>query len=118
MNKKVLLLFAVLISMVSFAQQETKLEFNKNTNLINATYFHDNGMISQTGTYTLDGKLQGTWTSYNLQGEKLAVGNYDNGLKVGKWFFWSDDTLKEVDFNKSKITNVNEWKSDSKLAIH
>ena len=40
----------LLISMVSFAQQERKLELNKDTNLIDVIYYHDNGVVSQTGS--------------------------------------------------------------------
>ena len=112
MNKKVLFLFALLISIVSFAQQERKLELNKNTNLINVTYYHDIGVISQTGFYTLDGKLQGEWLSFNTEGKKSVSANYDNGKKVGKWFYWNDKTLKEVDYTNNAIANVSEWKAD------
>ena len=31
--------------------------------------------------------LQGTWLSFDVKGKKTAVGNYENGKKVGKWFF-------------------------------
>ena len=41
MSRKVLLLFALVISMVSFAQQERKLELNKKTNLIDVIYYHN-----------------------------------------------------------------------------
>ncbi|OYX25681.1 MAG: nicotinic acid mononucleotide adenyltransferase, partial [Flavobacteriales bacterium 32-35-8] len=28
-------------------------------------------------------KLHGTWTSFDTKGNKVAVGNYENGSKVG-----------------------------------
>ncbi len=65
-----MLLFALLISVVSFAQQERELELNKDTNLIDVIYYHDNGVVSQTGSYTADGKLQGEWLSYDTEGKK------------------------------------------------
>ena len=117
MNKRVLFLFALLFSIVSFAQQERKLELNKDTNLIDVTYYHDNGVVSQTGTYTLDGKLQGEWLSYDIDGNKNIAANYDNGKKVGKWFYWTDKTLKEVDYTNNAIVNVNEWKRDDKTSL-
>ncbi|WP_323789193.1 nicotinic acid mononucleotide adenyltransferase [Psychroserpens sp.] len=117
MNKKVMLLLALLISVVSFAQQERKLELNKDTNLIEVTYYHDNGVVSQTGSYTLDGKLQGQWLSYDTEGKKSISANYDNGKKVGKWFYWNDTTLKEVDYTNNAITSVNEWDNKTSVAI-
>ena len=92
MNKKVLFLFVLFIGMATYAQQERKLKHNKDTNLIEVTYYHDNGVVSQTGFYTLDGKLQGEWLSYNTEGKKNILANYDNGKKVGKWFYWTDKT--------------------------
>ncbi|MEL0455668.1 nicotinic acid mononucleotide adenyltransferase [Flavobacteriaceae bacterium SZ-1-7] len=108
--KKLVLLFAFLITVVSFAQKDQKreLKFNKDTNLIEVTYFHDNGVVSQTGFYTTDGKLQGEWLSFNTEGEKTVSGNYDNGKKVGKWFYYTNETVKEVDYNENVIASLKE----------
>jgi len=94
--------------MVSLAQKERVLKLNKETNLIEVTYYHDNGVVSQTGAYTLDGKLQGEWLSYDTEGNKTVLANYDNGKKVGKWFYWTKETVKEVDYSKNAIANLKE----------
>ena len=73
------------------------------------TYYHDNGAIEQQGTINKEGELHGVWTSYDLDGNKVTVGNYMNNKKVGKWLFWSGDKLKEVDYIDSKIASVSEW---------
>ncbi len=108
---------AMMIGMVSFAQQKTTFEENQATGLIDATYYHENGQISQMGSYTKEGKLQGIWTSYDVKGNKVALGNYSNGKKVGKWLFWSNNKLKEVDYVDSKITNVSEWSDKTQLVV-
>lgn len=115
--KKFIFFIAFLITAVSFAQQERELKLNKDTELIEVTYYHDNGVISQTGYYTLDGKLQGEWLSFNAEGNKQVSANYDNGKKVGKWFYWTDKTLKEVDYSNNAIASVNEWTNKSKIAV-
>ncbi|GGG34701.1 toxin-antitoxin system YwqK family antitoxin [Bizionia arctica] len=115
--KKVVMFFVFLISVVSFAQEQISPKLEQVGDEIEVTYFHDDGVIQQHGFFNQEGKLQGTWTSYNVDGEKVAIGNYDNGQKVGKWFFWANDTLKEVDFIESKIATVSEWKDGTKLAI-
>jgi len=115
MKKTILVLFALLISVVSFGQQKRDLKLNKNTNLIEVTYYHDNGVVSQTGSYTLDGKLQGEWLSFNTEGNKVVSANYDNGKKVGTWFYWNDKTLREVDYAKNAIASVNEWANTSTI---
>ena len=117
MNRKVLMLFTLLIGMISFAQQEKELKLNDDTNLIEVTFYHDNGVVSQTGSYTLDGKLQGEWLTFDTKGDKSVSANYDNGKKVGKWFYWSDKTLKEVDYTNNAIVSVNEWQKDTKTSV-
>ena len=97
-----------LFTTISFAQKERTLKVNKETNLIDVVYYHDNGVVSQTGTYTLDGKLQGQWLSYDTEGNKTVLANYDNGKKVGKWFYYTDSIIREVDYDSNKIASVNE----------
>lgn len=105
-----ILLVALLCTAALFAQEKGKNSYVKEGNLIKATLFHDNGEISQKGYYTEDGKLHGTWISYDANGSKTAVAQYENGSKTGKWFFWNGDMLREVDYSDSKITNVSTWK--------
>lgn len=114
--RKIFGILMMLSITLSFAQNERVLELNKETNLIEVTYFHDNGVISQTGAYTTDGKLQGEWISFNLAGEKIVAAKYNKGAKVGKWFYWNDNTLKEVDYSDNNIARVNEWTSKASLA--
>lgn len=109
--KKGILWIALLCIGFTYAQKERDLTYNKTTNLIEVVYYHDNGTISQTGYYTADGKLHGDWYSYCKEGNKIISAKYNNGEKVGKWFYWSGDTLKEVDYSNNVVANVSEWKS-------
>ena len=115
--KNTIFLLAFLICAVSFGQQKRDLKLNNDTNLIDVTYYHDNGVVSQKGSYTLDGKLHGEWLSFNAQGEKTVSANYDNGKKVGKWFYWNNETLKEVDYNENVIADVTIRENASSLAF-
>jgi antitoxin component YwqK of YwqJK toxin-antitoxin module len=116
MKKSILVSIAFLFTVVSFAQDKRDLKLNKNTNLIEVVYYHDNGVVSQTGAYTTDGKLQGEWLSFDTAGKKQVSASYDNGKKVGKWFYWNDTTLKEVDYTNNKIANVSEWEVKNPVA--
>jgi hypothetical protein len=40
--------------------------------------------VQQQGHFL--GKLQGEWTSYDADGNKVAIGEYNKGQKVSKWF--------------------------------
>ena len=114
MRNLVILLMFMSFSFL-YAQEDKSIKIEKKGDLTLATYYHDNGEVQQQGTFNAKGELHGEWISYDNQGNKLAVGNYDNGKKVGKWFFWHNDTLKEVDYLDSKIINVNSWNSSDKV---
>ena len=90
--KKYMIIGAVLMSSMIFAQKETpKLEVVDN--MVKATYYYDNGTIQQEGFFK-DGKLEGKWIAYDAQGNKLSVGEYSNGQKTGKWFFYNEAKLR------------------------
>lgn len=109
--KKLFIVVVMLSISFTYAQKERTLKHNKEKGLIEVTYYHDNGKISQTGYYTEDGKLHGEWLSFCEEGNKLVSAKYDKGEKIGKWFYWNGDTLKEVDYSNNAIAKVNEWKS-------
>ena len=115
--KKIVLILVMLSVGFTFAQNKTTPKLEKKGDLTLATYFHDNGEVQQTGTFNAQGKLQGEWTSFDSEGNKLAVATYDAGKKVGKWFFWEGNSLKEVDYTNNAIVNVNDWNRDSKTAV-
>ena len=98
MKKYITIIAVLLISVSAFAQKERTLTLNKETNLIEVVYFHDNGEVSQTGTYTAEGKLEGEWLSFDEKGTKIITAFYTNGKKVGKWIYVIDGKLKEVDY--------------------
>lgn len=112
--KKIILVAALLVSGMFFAQ-EIKPKFEVVDNMVKATYYHDNGQVSQEGLY-LDGKLHGKWVSYTEAGAKQTMGEYENGAKVGKWFFWNENSLSEVDFSKSKMESVKKWSQEALVA--
>ena len=102
--KKYMIIGAVLMSSMIFAQKETpKLEVVDN--MVKATYYYDNGTIQQEGFFK-DGKLAGKWIAYDAQGNKLSVGEYSNGQKTGKWFFYNEAKLSQVDYSNNQVAYV------------
>lgn len=115
--KNIILTFTiVLFSTLIFAQDTLTKKLIKNGDLIEVQIFHEKGIVSQEGQYTLDGKLQGTWVSYDLKGNKTAIANYNKGEKVGVWYFYQGDVLHEVNYNNNKIAKVTTWK-DSETQV-
>ncbi|MBT8294116.1 MAG: nicotinic acid mononucleotide adenyltransferase [Eudoraea sp.] len=103
----ILLVFTLTLTGV-YAQQKKEQKLIKETNLIEVTYYHNNDQVSQQGTFNLDGKLHGKWISYDEQGVKIAEGSYENGIKTGKWYFWSDNKVKEIIFDNNSIASITE----------
>ena len=96
-------LFFLLLGLISVAQPEQHPKFEVMGDMILATYFHENGTIHQPGFFSKDGILDGLWTSYDTHGNKVSQGNYSKGIKTGQWLFWTDNTLREVDFEGFKM---------------
>lgn len=83
--KKYMIIGAVLISGMMFAQDiAPKLEAVGQK--VRVTYYFEDGKVQQEGFFK-DGKLEGTWISYDTDGNKKAIGEYNSGVKTGKWFF-------------------------------
>lgn len=110
MKKLVLVIVVLVFSTQIFAQVESQKVLVRNGDVIEATLFYENGVVSQEGQYTLDGKLQGKWISYDVNGNKTAVAEYNKGEKVGTWFFYEGEVLKEVKYADSKVAQVTTWK--------
>jgi hypothetical protein len=45
------------------------------------------------------------------------MGEYENGQKTGKWFFWTGSTLNEVDYSNSRIADIKKW-SNGAVAVN
>ncbi len=101
---------------LSLMAQEHQPKFEKSGKLVKATYYHDNGEIAQMGYY-LDGKLHDEWNMFDADGKKIAMGEYQKGLRTGKWFFWNKDGIKEVDFADNKVVNVVKYDNAEALVI-
>lgn len=114
---KNVLLMGLLMMGLSLAAQNTKPTYEREGDLVKATFFHDNGQVAQTGFY-LGTKLHGEWKMYNKQGDKIAMGNYKEGVKSGKWFFWEGQALKEVDYISNKIAAITQWDSKGTVVLN
>ncbi|HSR59842.1 MAG TPA: hypothetical protein VLL47_03765 [Robiginitalea sp.] len=116
--KKLILCLLFLAPAITVAQHERKVTLLEEANLYQVVYYHESGTISQQGTLNMAGELHGRWESFAENGEKVAMGNYINGKKDGKWFFWNKDGLSEVDYNHNTIASVQQWKEGSRLALN
>ncbi|WP_333694158.1 toxin-antitoxin system YwqK family antitoxin [Flavobacterium sp.] len=109
--KKLLIAAMLVVSGVVLAQ-ENNVKHEVVDQMVKSTFYHDNGQVQQEGYYK-DGKVHGQWVSYDVNGKKVSMGQYDNGVRVGKWFFWTGGDLTEVDYSQSKIAQVRKWSQEA-----
>lgn len=105
---KTLFLSLALISSTLLLAQDK--EVVKTNNTLKITTFHDNGTVEQQG-HQLHGKNHGVWRSFDAEGKSVAVGEYENGKKVGTWLFWVDGQIAQVNYHENRIQNVSYWES-------
>ncbi|MFC5048060.1 toxin-antitoxin system YwqK family antitoxin [Aquimarina hainanensis] len=114
--KRIITSITLLCSVALFAQ-ETKPTFEKQGDLIKGTFYHDNGQVRQEGFYK-NKKLHGKWVSYDATGKKISMGQYNNGIKTGKWFFWNEDKLSEVNYTDNKIASATTWSDKNNVVVN
>ena len=110
--KKIVAIIMILSVGFMYAQNDEKVKYEQKGDLVEATIYNDNGQIEQHGFFK-DKKLHGTWTYFNEQGKKTAIGNYENGIKTGKWLIWDNGAVKEVNYLKGKIVKVTKLEGTS-----
>jgi antitoxin component YwqK of YwqJK toxin-antitoxin module len=109
---KNIILTALLLTAGMVSAQNIKPSHEIENQIIKSTYYYDNGAVRQSGFYK-DGRLHGSWVAYNQDGTKQSMGEYANGVKTGKWFFWTGSVLNEVDYNNSRIADIKKWSKDA-----
>ena len=114
--KKAILLAILFVSAIGFSQ-ENETTFEREGDLVKATYYFDNGDVKVQGFFK-DKKLTGIWTSFDKQGNKTQIAQYNEGKKVGKWFVWNKESLKEITYNNNAVVGVKDWRAETKLAFN
>jgi len=92
--------------------QEKQPTYVAKGDLIKATYYYEDGSIKTQGFFK-DKKLSGEWVSYDQSGKKIQLAYYNEGKKVGKWFIWSEESLKEINYKDNVVASVNIWKPET-----
>ena len=114
--KKLFIAAMLVVSGVIFAQ-ENNVKNEIVNKMVKSTYYYDNGQVQQEGFYK-DGKVHGEWISYDINGNKVAMGQYQDGMKVGKWFFWNGLDLAEVDYSHSRVAQVKKWSQGAVVQVN
>ncbi len=54
------------------------------------TNYYPSGKIMESGRF-INGKMDGAWTSYAVNGIRTSEGLYKNGEKIGEWKLYDDN---------------------------
>ncbi|NQV78839.1 MAG: hypothetical protein HQ490_10885 [Lutibacter sp.] len=101
----------IMLFCITAFSQEQKVDYKKVDNdLVQATYYFadNNTIVERAGFFNKEGKLHNTWISYDLEGNKTVIANYNNGKKDGVWTYFKNDKMSIVTYKENKITNVEE----------
>lgn len=113
------LTLTLLISGISFAQDN----ITASPSLVKisesgtkATWFHANGAVREVG-YFLNGKKNGTWISYDENGNKIMEANFVDGVKDGNCSVWYNNGSihYHMVYTAGKRILATEWDSQGQL---
>lgn len=87
-----------------YANGNLKAQFTEvNDDLIQATYFFEDGTVNETGFFKNE-KLTGKWKTYNSDSELLAIGFFTDNRKSGTWSFYKDgEVYQEINYSGNAI---------------
>ncbi len=112
MKKSATLLLLLFFTSITFAQNNDIKKIEKiGKDLYEVTIYYENGNLMQHGFLSKNDKLHAQWESFDEDGSKRCVGFYNNGIKVGTWFYWNKNKGKKVTYENNKIVNVEELES-------
>lgn len=114
--KNIVIMAIFCIAAIGYSQ-DIKPTYEAEGDFVKATYFHEDGSVKIEG-YFRDKKLTSKWIRFDKQGNKTQLAFYKEGKKTGKWFFWDEDSLREVTYTNNIIKEVNLWKTESKVALN
>lgn len=114
--KKIILVACLMIASIVQAQ-DVKPTYEEVGDQVKATYYHEDGTVFRQGFFK-DQKLSGKWTEFDRKGNKVTVGYYKAGKKVGTWFHWRGNMLRQVNYENNVIASVNTWRQDTKVAVN
>ncbi|MBT27412.1 MAG: nicotinic acid mononucleotide adenyltransferase [Flavobacteriaceae bacterium] len=100
------------LSFFSFINAQEKINVNEFNSVVEIEIYHDNGEVYQKG-FLKNNKLHGKLESYDYSGNLVVLGEFKNGKKKGKWLFWNDNKLTEVNFKNNRIISSQTWENST-----
>ena len=113
--RHLILILTLVLTTGSLYAQDQKIITKEDNNTFKVVYLNEDSNIMQQG-FIKNNKLHGKWSSFNKTGIKIISGQYEKGKKVGKWFFWNQGKIREVDFVDNNVVKVLDWDTPATIA--
>jgi len=105
--KNIKVSFLLLFFTLAVYSQDTELKkIEQVGDLYEVTLYYEDGNIMQHGFLNKDMQLHASWESFYNNGNRKCVAFYENGAKVGTWFYWFLDKKTKVVYENNKIVEV------------
>ena len=106
MKNLVLFLTIFSLSLTLVGQEKKNQKIEPVGDLFEVTVYYDSGQIMQHGFLNKQNQLHASWESYYENGNRKCIATYDNGVKVGTWFYYYFDKKTKVVYDNNKIIEV------------
>lgn len=102
--KNFLFSLIVLVSVSAWSQNEPA------KYMVPYVVLHTSGS-THISAFKLDGKFQGKYLEFDINGQVLSVGQYDRGVKVGTWSVRSANgkSIYAFNYQNDRIQSVREF---------
>lgn len=112
MKKTLILAGCMFFAFWGFAQERKNQKIEPVGDLFEVTIYYDNGQIMQHGFLNMDNKLHASWESYYDNGDRKCIATYNDGIKVGTWFYYYADKKTKVVYQDNKIVETTDLPLD------
>lgn len=109
MTKLLTLVSCILFTSFIYSQDDDNRKVVPVGDMFEVTIYYDNGSIMQHGFLSKDLNLHASWESYYIDGRKKCYATYNEGIKVGTWYYWYDNKITKVQYENNKVISVEDF---------
>lgn len=109
MNKIIYLISFFLFTSFIYSQEDKNRKVVPVGDMFEVTIYYDNGNIMQHGFLSKDLQLHASWESYYEDGRRKCYATYNEGAKVGIWYYWYDNKITKVEYENNSVISVEDF---------
>jgi|GEM_PF-6454186 len=116
-NTLLLLLASATIAVAQAADKGKTVYTEQADGSVKVLRMHDNGQVAEEGTY-LNGRPEGRWQTWDIDGNKTAEINYREGKRHGEFRTYdrNNGIVTELAYTNGHLMSTDRWRRDSNFA--